>query len=88
MDIAHHYANSNGDRATIYLDPWFTTPLSLTLERDGTTVDVFKLDADSLRCTRVVGIKGECTDADCHRRPLGECACKRHDRASFRTATS
>lgn len=88
MDIAHHYANSNGDRATIYLDPWFGVPLSLELNRDGVAVTVFRLDRDSLRCVAAVGVSGECTDADCHRRPLGECQCKRHGQTFFRKAAS
>ena len=79
MDFGNTYATSSGERVMLYATLDFNVPLSITLKRDGDAVEFKLIPRDVLRCGDEYGVKGSCTNQDCHRSPLRECKCGRHE---------
>jgi hypothetical protein len=85
MDIGHAYGTPAGQRVMLYAEPSLAVPEVIALvEQGGRVITFSRLAPESLYCADVPGIKGSCTNPDCHRLPLGVCGCGRHKgRQSF-----
>ena len=79
MDFGHTYSTPQGVRVMLYAGEELTVPEQLVLTRGEESVTFYRLLPESLRWRPVEGVTGECTNADCHRLPLGECQCGRHE---------
>jgi len=79
MDIGNTYATAQGLRVMLYAEPAWDVPEQITLTRDGVEVIFYRLLPESLRCGAVDGVRGECTNPECHRLPLRKCQCGRHN---------
>jgi len=78
MDQGHTYSSKGLVQANVYAPEGFTPPPTFTLDWDGKPITFFRLSDETLTCGTVYGIKGACTNFECHRRELGECQCGRH----------
>jgi hypothetical protein len=86
MDTSYTYGTPNGTRAALYAPPNIEVPDTIDMTVDGKSVTFHRLSDASMVCDAVPGVKGVCGSADCHRRVLGECQCKRHGRVVFTRA--
>lgn len=86
MDTGYTYSSRDLVRASVYAPPGFEAPDVLTLTKDGTEVQFFRLSDRSLECGAVSGVSGVCTNYECHRRTLNECDCGRHESPRFTKA--
>lgn len=79
MQSGYTYVARGGASASIYADPGFDVPDTLTLRTATGDLVVFDRASDrQLTCEPVPGVSGTCGSYECHRRVVNECQCKRH----------
>lgn len=79
MDVGYTYAAKGTlERLSLHAPPEFEPPTSVTVTRAGTPLVFVRLSDVVLTCGNVAGVQGSCTNAECHRRVIGECQCGRH----------